>query len=100
MERALCFRQRGKMNKRIKTWEETRLECRWESRMAGQAGRRQIRESIVHYVSESNFTPPARGSHEKMLSRVGAWLVAGIRKLSGSMAFIRLERMKMRTREN
>lgn len=67
--------------------------------MAGQAGRRQIWESIVHYVSESNFTPQARGSHEKMLSRVGAWLVADTRKLSGNMASIRLEKMKNRTRE-
>lgn len=57
--------------------------------MAGQVGRRQIRESIVHYVRESNFIPQPPGSHEKMLRRVVAWVVADIRKLSGNMVFIR-----------
>lgn len=67
--------------------------------MAGQVGRRQIWESFVHYVSESNFIPQAKGSHEKMLNGVVAWLFADFRKLSGSVLSIRLERIKWSKRE-
>ena len=71
----MCFKQKKNMNERMKMREKTK---RFEkagmpsgrAKVAGQVVRRQIWKSLVHFAKESNFIPPARESHEKMLSRV------------------------------